>query len=54
MVAVVVAVFNPTTLEAKAGSYLWVWGQLDLQGQFQDSQGYIEKSCLEKPELGIV
>jgi hypothetical protein len=26
----------------------WVWGQLGLQSEFQDSQGYTEKPCLEK------
>jgi hypothetical protein len=27
---------------------LWVWGQPGLQSEFQDSQGYTEKPCLEK------
>jgi hypothetical protein len=27
-----------------------VRGQLGLQSEFQDSQGYIEKPCLEEPE----
>jgi hypothetical protein len=26
----------------------WVRGQLGLQSEFQDSQGYTEKPCLEK------
>jgi hypothetical protein len=26
----------------------WVWGQPSLQSEFQDSQGYTEKPCLEK------
>jgi hypothetical protein len=26
----------------------WVWGQPGLQSEFQDSQDYTEKSCLEK------
>ena len=26
----------------------WVQGQPSLQSEFQDSQGYIEKPCLEK------
>jgi hypothetical protein len=26
----------------------WVWGQPGLLSEFQDSQGYIEKPCLEK------
>jgi hypothetical protein len=32
--------FNPSTREAEAGRF--------LQSEFQDSQGYIEKPCLEK------
>jgi hypothetical protein len=28
----------------------WVRGQPGLQSEFQDSQGYTEKSCLEKPK----
>ena len=28
----------------------WVRGQPDLQSEFQDSQGYTEKPCLEKTE----
>ena len=28
----------------------WVRGQPDLQSEFQDSQGYTEKPCLEKPK----
>jgi hypothetical protein len=27
---------------------LWVQGQPDLQGKFQDGQGYTEKPCLKK------
>ena len=27
----------------------WVLGQPGLQSEFQDSQGYTEKTCLEKP-----
>jgi hypothetical protein len=26
----------------------WVWGQSGLQSEFQGSQGYTEKPCLEK------
>jgi hypothetical protein len=26
----------------------WVWDQPGLQSEFQDSQGYTEKPCLEK------
>jgi hypothetical protein len=28
----------------------WVWGQPGLHSEFQDSQGYTEKPCLEKPK----
>jgi hypothetical protein len=28
----------------------WVQGQPGLQSEFQDSQGYTEKLCLEKPK----
>jgi hypothetical protein len=28
----------------------WVQGQPGLQSEFQDSQGYSEKPCLEKPK----
>jgi hypothetical protein len=52
MVVVVVVVtvmtthaFNPRTLEAEAGG---VQGQPGLQSEFQVSQGYTEKSYLEK------
>ena len=46
---VVVHTFNPSTQEAEAGGSLGVRGQPGLQSEFQDSQGYIEKSSLEKP-----
>ena len=39
---VVVHAFNPSTWEAEVG-------QRGLQSEFQDSQGYTEKLCLEKP-----
>ena len=26
----------------------WVWGQPSLQREFQDSQSYTEKPCIEK------
>jgi hypothetical protein len=29
----------------------WVWGQPGLQSEFQDSQVYTEKPCLEKPKI---
>jgi hypothetical protein len=31
----------------------WVRGQPGVQSEFQDSQGYTEKSCLEKPKKKI-
>jgi hypothetical protein len=39
--------FNSSTLEAEAGDFS-VRGQPGLQSEFQDSQGYTEKLCLEK------
>jgi hypothetical protein len=35
--------FNPSTWEAEAGGFL------SLQSEFQNSQGYTDKPCLEKP-----
>jgi hypothetical protein len=29
----------------------WVWGQPGLQSEFQDSQDYTEKPCLEKKKF---
>ena len=43
--AVVAHAFNPSTWEAEAGGFL---RQPGLQSEFQDSQGYTEKPCLEK------
>jgi hypothetical protein len=40
---VVAHIFNPSTQEAEAGR-----GQPGLQSEFQDSQGYTKKPCLEK------
>ena len=40
--------FNPSTWEAEAGGFLSsrpAWST-----EFQDSQGYTEKPCLEKPK----
>jgi hypothetical protein len=39
--------FNPSTREQRQEDF-WVLGQPDLQSEFQDSQGYTEKPCLEK------
>jgi hypothetical protein len=47
--AVVAHAFNPSTWETEAGRFL-IRGQPDLQSEFQDSQGYTEKPCLEKPK----
>jgi hypothetical protein len=44
---VVVHAFNPSTWEAEAGRFL-SRGYPGLQSEFQDSQGYTEKPCLEK------
>jgi hypothetical protein len=35
-------------LERQRQVDFWVWGQPGLQSEFQDSQGYTEKPCLEK------
>jgi hypothetical protein len=41
--------FNSSTREAKAGGFLsLIRGQPGLQSEFQDSQSYTEKPCLEK------
>jgi hypothetical protein len=37
----------PSTSEAKAGGFLWLLGQPDLRGEFQENQGYIERPCLK-------
>jgi hypothetical protein len=44
---VVAHTFNPSTREAEAGGFLSS-SQPGLQSEFQDSQGYTEKPCLEK------
>jgi hypothetical protein len=43
---VVAHAFNPSTREAEAGGFLS--SRPGLQNEFQDSQGYTEKPCLEK------
>ena len=45
---VVAYAFNPSTQEAEAGRFLSS-RPARLQNEFQDSQGYTEKPCLEKP-----
>ena len=39
--------FNFSIWEAEAGDF-WAGGQTGLQSEFQDSEGYTEKPCLEK------
>jgi hypothetical protein len=46
---VVAHTFNPSTWEAEAGGCLSS-RPAGLQSEFQDSQGYTEKPCLEKPK----
>jgi hypothetical protein len=46
--AMVAPAFNPSTREAEAGGFLS--SGPDLQSEFQDSQCYTEKPCLEKPK----
>ena len=42
---IITSVKNQTQRQAD----FWVRGQPGLQSEFQDSQGYTEKTCLEKP-----
>jgi hypothetical protein len=44
---VVAHAFNPSTREQRQADF-WVRGQPGLQSEFQDSQCYTEKPCLEK------
>jgi hypothetical protein len=48
---VVAHTFNPSTQETEAGRFLdfWFRGQSSLQSEFQDSQSYTEKPCLDPP-----
>jgi hypothetical protein len=41
--------FNPSTWKQRQADF-WVRGQPGVQSGFQDSQGYTEKPCLEKPK----
>jgi hypothetical protein len=45
--AVLEHAFNPVLGRQRQVDF-WVQGQPGLQSEFQDSQGYIEKACLEK------
>jgi hypothetical protein len=47
---VVAHTFSPSTREAEAGGFLSSRPQSGLQSEFQDSQDYTEKPCLEKPK----
>jgi hypothetical protein len=51
--AVVVHAFNPSTWKAEAGGFLSS-SQPGLQSEFQDSEGYTEKPCLEKQTNKII
>jgi hypothetical protein len=42
--------FNPSTWEAEAGRFLSSRPAWSTQNEFQDSQSYTEKPCLEKPK----
>jgi hypothetical protein len=46
---VVAHAFNPSTWEAEAGGFLSS-RPAGLQNEFQDSQDYTEKPCVEKPK----
>jgi hypothetical protein len=50
MPGMVVHAFNPSTWEAEAGGFLSSRPAWSTNGEFQDSQGYTEKPCLEKPK----
>ena len=47
--AVVAHAFKPSTWEARQADFC-VRGQPGLQNELQDSQGYTEKPCIEKPK----
>jgi hypothetical protein len=47
---VVAHAFNPSTWEAETGGFLSSRSQPGLQSEFQESQSYTEKPCLEKPK----
>ena len=45
---------NPSTWEAEARELLWVRGQIGLQSDWQDSQGYTEKQNKNKTNKGKI
>lgn len=47
-VVVVVHTFYRSPWEAETAGSLWASGQVDLQAEFKDSQGYTEKQTLQK------
>jgi hypothetical protein len=47
---VVAHAFNPSTREAEAGGFRGQPVDEVDESEFQDSQGYTEKPCLEKPK----
>jgi hypothetical protein len=44
----VVHAIHSSAQEAEAGRSLWVWGQPGLQSEFQGSQVYVERPCLNQ------
>lgn len=42
--------FNLITGETDTWESLWVWGQPNLDTEFQDSQDYKERPCLHQPQ----
>jgi hypothetical protein len=49
----VVYTFNPGTQKAQAVRYPWVQGHFVLRSEYQDSQGYTERSCLNKTKTQL-
>jgi hypothetical protein len=50
MPGLVAHAFNPSIWEAEAGGFLSSRPASVYKSEFQDSQGYTEKTCLEKPK----
>lgn len=54
VLGVVAFFFNPISQEAEAGEYLWVPGQPDLHGEFQDGQpGLPHRNQTKPPDMQI-